>query len=84
LELSVSAKMVLSYNRRTSAALVILSIVVLEMLLISDQIKPTYAMKKKKLKKLLKKLGPILSLLSLLKGKKTKIIPLPIPLPLPL
>jgi hypothetical protein len=55
------------------------------MVLISEHIKPTNAMKKKKIKKILKKLGPLISILQLLKSKKkVKIIPLPLPLPIPL
>ncbi len=78
--------MVLSYNKRTSYAIFIITIVVLEMVLISERIKPANAdLKKKKLKKLLKKLGPLISILQLLKSKKKiKIVPLPIPLPIPL
>jgi type III secretory pathway component EscU len=75
--------MVLSYNRRTSYAIFITTIVVLEMVLIIEHIKPTNALKKLLLKKALKKLAPLISLLQLLKSKK-KVIPIPLPLPLPI
>ncbi len=76
--------MVLSYNRRTSYAIFITTIVVLEMILIIEHIKPTNAdLKTLKIKKALKKLGPLISILQLLKSKK-KILPIPLPLPLPI
>jgi type III secretory pathway component EscU len=76
--------MVLSYNRSTSYALFITTILVLEMVLIIEHIKPTNAdFKKLKIKKALKKLAPLISLLQLLKSKK-KVIPIPLPLPLPI
>jgi hypothetical protein len=54
------------------------------MVLIIEHIKPTNAdFKKLKIKKALKKLGPLISLLQLLKSKK-KILPIPLPLPLPI
>ena len=72
--------MVLSYNKRTSALLIVL-LVVLEIILVSDHIKQAEAkIKKKMLMKKLKKLMPILQILSLLKKKKVAVIPLPIPM----
>jgi hypothetical protein len=53
------------------------------MVLIIEHIKPTNALKKLLLKKALKKLAPLISLLQLLKSKK-KVIPIPLPLPLPI
>ncbi len=74
--------MVLSYNRRSSFAIFIISIVILEMVLISDHIKPTNGLLKKKLEKILDDLVSAISLINLLKPKKIKLIPLPIPIPL--
>jgi hypothetical protein len=58
----------------------------LEMILISEHIKPTNGFVKKiKIKKILKKLVPAISLLHLLHHKKkVKILPLPVPIPIPL
>jgi hypothetical protein len=54
------------------------------MVLIIEHIKPTNAdLKTWKIKKALKKLGPLISLLYLLKSKK-KVLPIPLPLPLPI
>lgn len=62
----------------------LLSVVLLEMFLImGTQVEQVHAIKKLKAKKILKKLSPVLTLLTFLKTKK-KIIPLPIPLPMPL
>ena len=73
--------MVLSHSKRTSTAIFLLSLVVLELIFVCDHIKQAEAMmKKKKLMKKLKKLMPILQILSLLKKKKPTIIPLPIPM----
>ncbi len=74
--------MVLSYNRRNSFAIFITSIVMLEMVLISEHIKPTNGdLKKIIMKKVLKKLVTDLSILHLLKSKK-KVIILPLPIPM--
>ena len=72
--------MALNYSRRVSA-LIFISIFLLQMVLINDQIKPVKASKKILLK--LKALG---ALLFLLKHKKPKfgILPVPLPLPIPL
>ncbi|KAG9508981.1 hypothetical protein GZH46_02510, partial [Fragariocoptes setiger] len=61
-------------------ALILLSIVVLELILIGHQVQPVKAIKKKIFIKKLKKLLP---LLALMKPKK-KIILLPIPIPMPI
>ncbi|KAI2806480.1 hypothetical protein BLOT_008437 [Blomia tropicalis] len=65
-----------SMNRRTSTLLIV-AMMALQLVLISDNLKPVSGGKMKKLKK-------IGALLLLLKTKKPKIGILPIPLPLPL
>ncbi|KAH9528006.1 hypothetical protein DERF_001981 [Dermatophagoides farinae] len=67
-----------------SPGLLLLTLIVLEsFLLLSFQVNEAQAFKKLKAKKILKKISPILTLLTYLKTKK-KIIPLPVPLPVPL
>jgi hypothetical protein len=69
-------------NRRNSFAIFAISIVMLEMVLISEHIKPANGwLKKKKIKYILKKGVVAISLLHLLHHKKkVKILPLPVPL----
>lgn len=69
--------MALGYNRRCSALLFV-AIFALNLVLISDYMKPAAADRKLLLK--LKKIGAILYLL---KSKKPKVGLLPIPLPVP-
>jgi len=67
-------------------ALVFITILVLELVLIGDQVEPLKAIKKKILKKKLKKLLPLLALAKLkmpLKKKKIILIPVSVP-PCPL
>lgn len=60
----------------------LLTLVVLELLLLGTHVSQTEAkLKKLKAKKILKKLSPLLTLLTFLKTKK-KIIPLPVPVPM--
>ncbi|KPM09876.1 hypothetical protein QR98_0084220 [Sarcoptes scabiei] len=67
-------------NRRwfQATGLFLVTILVLELILISDHITSVQASKKKKI---MKKLKDILPLLMMMKGKKKILIPIPIPLP---
>lgn len=66
-------------NRRASALLIV-GILALQLILISDQLRPSSA---SKLKKKLRKIG---TLLLLLKSKKPKfgLLPIPVPVPVPM
>ncbi len=74
--------MVLSYNRRNSFVIFIISIVMLEIVLISENVKPTNALLDKKFGKLLDHLVATISFINLFQPKKLKIIPLPVLIPL--
>ena len=72
------------HSKLFTPGIFLLSLVVLEMFLIlGTQVQEAQAFKKLKAKKILKKLSPLLTLLTFLKTKK-KIVPLPLPLPLPM
>lgn len=72
------------HSKLLNLSIFLLSIVVLEMFLIlGTQVNEAQAFKKLKAKKILKKLSPLLTLLTLLKTHK-KIIPIPLPVPLPM
>lgn len=79
--MQIFGTMTLGYSRRISTILII-AIIALQLVLISDNLKPVKASNKKMMQKL-KKIG---ALLFLLKSKKPKfgILPIPLPLPLPL
>lgn len=67
-----------------SSSHLVLALILLEMFLLTQhQIQQVEAFRKLKMKKILKKISPVLTLLTFLKTKK-KIIPLPIPLPIPM
>lgn len=78
--ITTTITMTLGYSRRISTLLIV-AILALQLVLISDNLKPV-----KGDKKLLQKLKKIGALLFLLKSKKPKfgILPIPLPLPLPL
>lgn len=75
-----SHQVIKMWTKKSFTSILLVSVLVLELVLISDRIVPVAASKKKMMRKL-KQLKDILPLLAMLKPKKKKIIILPIPMP---